>query len=301
MTMFQWVWWNWNIIYDLRLMLLYPFVDYEFEAGTIIAVVAGAVGYLVVVRRSSFATHALGHIGFSGAAGAVLLGTQAILAYYGLLASTTVTGSAIGLLGKKAAHRDVEIGTILAVSLAFGLFFISLYNGYATLAYSILFGQVTGINPEQVWLTLLTGVAVLGLLAILYRPLLFASLDEEVAEAKGVPTTLLAVAFMIMLAVTISIAVTVIGVLLSFAVTVTPAAVAMRLAKRPLTAVLISVGVALFGVWAGIFVAFYENAPASFFIVIIVFLIYLAVRAVLPAIQSVRGRLRTRRRLQPTV
>jgi zinc/manganese transport system permease protein len=233
------------------------------------------VSYLVVLRRSSFAAHALGHVGFSGAAGAVLFGVAPI---YGLLLFTTVSGSGIALLGQKASHRDVEIGTVLAFMLGLGLLFLAFYNGFATEAYSILFGDIVAISSSQVLFTLETSLVVLAVLAVAYRQLLFASLDEEVAEAKGMHTLLLGLIFMLSLAVAISIAVTIIGVLLIFALTVTPAAIAIRLAKRPLVAVLISVGVALFATWAGIFIAFYEVEPTSFFIVTIVFVIYVCVR-----------------------
>ncbi|MGA9840479.1 MAG: metal ABC transporter permease [Thermoplasmata archaeon] len=276
MTNISWNWWSWNLIGDLRVMLQYEFVRNAFEAGTIIAVLAGIVSYLVVLRRSSFAAHALGHVGFSGAAGAVLFGVAPI---YGLLLFTTVSGGSIALLGQKASHRDVEIGTVLAFMLGLGLLFLAFYNGFATEAYSILFGDIVGISDGQVRFTLATAVPVFLVLGLVYRQLLFASLDEEVAQAKGMHTLLLGVIFMLALAVVISVAVTIIGVLLIFALAVTPAAIAIRLAKRPLYAVLISVLVALFATWAGIFIAFYEVEPTSFFIVTIVFSIYVAVRA----------------------
>ncbi len=275
MTNLQWVWWDWNIVGDLRYMLQYEFVRNAFEAGTIIAIVAGIVSYLVVLRRSSFAAHALGHVGFSGAAGAVLIGVNPL---YGLLLFTTVSGGGIALLGQKASHRDVEIGTVLAFMLGLGLLFLSFYNGYATEAYSILFGDIVGISNSQVLFTLEASLPVLVVLGLVYRKLLFASLDEDVAEAKGMHTLVLGVIFMLALAVAISIAVTIIGVLLIFALTVTPAAIGFRLAKRPLFAVMISVAVALFATWAGIFIGFYEIEPTSFFIVTIVFVIYVIVR-----------------------
>ena len=275
MTNFGWVWWNWNLIGDLRVMLQYEFVRNAFEAGTVIAILAGLVSYLVVLRRSSFAAHALGHVGFSGAAGAVLFGVAPI---YGLLLFTTVSGGSIALLGQKAAHRDVEIGTVLAFMLGLGLLFLAFYNGFATEAYSILFGEIVGISNAQVLFTFETAVPVLLVLGIVYRQLLFASLDEEVAEAKGMHTLVLGVIFMLALAVVISVAVTIIGVLLIFALAVTPAAIAIRLAKRPLYAVVISVAVALLATYAGIFIAFYEVEPTSFFIVTIVFAIYVVVR-----------------------
>ncbi len=290
MTNITWNWWNWNLLLDLREMLQYEFVRNAFEAGTIIAILAGVVSYLVVLRRSSFAAHALGHVGFSGAAGAVLFGVAPI---YGLLLFTTVSGSGIALLGQKASHRDVEIGTVLAFMLGLGLLFLAFYNGFATEAYSILFGEIVGISNAQVVFTFETSIPVLIALAFVYRQLLFASLDEEVAEAKGMHTLALGVIFMLALAVAISIAVTIIGVLLIFALTVTPAAIAIRLAKRPLYAVLIAVGVALFATWAGIFIAFYEVEPTSFFIVTIVFVMYVSVRVG----QAISGRFAHRERV----
>jgi zinc/manganese transport system permease protein len=289
MTDVSWTWWGWNLFYDLRVMWQYEFVRNAFEAGTVIAILAGIVSYLVVLRRSSFAAHALGHVGFSGAAGAVLFGVAPI---YGLLLFTTVSGGGIALLGQKASHRDVEIGTVLAFMLGLGLLFLAFYNGFATEAYSILFGEIVGISNSQVLFTVETSLVVLAVLALVYRQLLFASLDEEVAEAKGMHTLVLGVMFMLALAVAISIAVTIIGVLLIFALTVTPAAIAIRLAKKPLVAVVISVLVALFATWAGIFIAFYEVEPTSFFIVTIVFVLYVVVRA-LPLLSRVRSR-RTR-------
>jgi zinc/manganese transport system permease protein len=276
MTNITWNWWGWNLILDLREMLQYEFVRNAFEAGTIIAILAGVVGYLVVLRRSSFAAHALGHVGFSGAAGAVVFGVAPI---YGLLLFTTVSATGISALGQKATHRDVEIGTILAFMLGLGLLFLAFYNGFATEAYSILFGEIVGISNSQVVFAFEVAIPVLLVLGWVYRQLLFASLDEEVADAKGMHTFVLGLIFMLALAVAISIAVTIIGVLLIFALTVTPAAIAIRLAKRPLYAVLTSVGVALFATYAGIFIAFYEVEPTSFFIVTIVFIMYLVVRS----------------------
>ncbi len=289
MTGLGWVWWGWNLFSDLRTMLQYEFIRNAFAAGTVIAVLGGVVSYLVVLRRSSFASHAIGHIGFSGAAGAVLFSVNPL---YGLLLFTTVSGGGMALLGERASHRDVEIGTVLAFTLGLGLLFLSFYRGYATEAYSILFGEIVGISSAQVVFTWETAIPVLAVLAFVYRPLLFASLDPEVAEAKGMPTLALGVVFMLALAVAISVAVTIIGVLLIFALTVTPAAIAIRLAKRPLHAILISVAVAVLATWAGIFIAFYEVEPVSFFIVTIIFATYLVVRLV-PSGSRLASRLRS--------
>lgn len=269
---------SWNIISDFRQMWEYPFMVQAFEAGTIVAIVAGIIGYFVVLRRSAFAAHALGHVGFSGAAGAVLLGVNPV---YGLLVFTMGGGTAMALLGRKAATRDVEIGTVLAFMMGLGLIFLSLYHGYATEAYSILFGDIEGVSVSAVILTLEAATAVLFVLAMIYRPLLFSSLDEDVAEAKGLPLLGLNLAFMLLLAVAISVAVQVVGVLLVFALTVTPAATAVRLTTRPVYALTVSVTVALVSIWAGLFISWFAwngQFPPSFFIVTISFCFYVVAR-----------------------
>ncbi|HTP54669.1 MAG TPA: DUF973 family protein [Thermoplasmata archaeon] len=269
--------WSWNLFTDIRLLWSYEFMRNAIEAGTIIAILAGIIGYFVVLRRSAFASHALGHTGFSGAAAAVLVGVQPV---YGLLIFTMATGSGMAVLGNRASSRDVEIGTVLAFALGLGLLFLSLYRGYAQEAYSILFGEVLGISTAQVAFTFWSSLLVLALLTLIYRPLLFSSLDEDVAEAKGMPLLLLNLAFMLVLAVAISFAVQIIGVLLIFALMVTPAAIAVRLTSRSLWAVIVSVFVAVTAVWAGLFVALWTNYPASFFIVGIIFVEYVCVRGV---------------------
>ncbi|MGI0131778.1 MAG: metal ABC transporter permease [Thermoplasmata archaeon] len=277
---------DWNIVSDLRVLWQIPFMRNAFEAGTITAVVAGIVGYLVVLRRSAFATHALGHGGFSGAAGAVLFGVNPV---YGLLIATMSGGVGMALLGRRASNRDIEIGTILAFMLGLGLVFLSLYNGYATEAYSILFGEILGISVAGVVLTLEAAIAVLVVLALIHRPLLFASLDPDVAEAKGLPLMALGLAFMLLLAVAISFAVQIIGVLLIFALMVTPAASAVRLSKRPLYAITIAVMIAVLATWLGLFLSWACSQPgsgcdapypASFFIVTFAFGTYVVVRLV---------------------
>jgi zinc/manganese transport system permease protein len=266
---------SWNLVTDLRSMLAFEFMRNAFMAGTVIAIVAGLIGYFVVLRRSSFASHALGHTGFSGAAAAVLVGVNPV---YGLLVFTMATGTGMALLGNKASSRDVQTGTVLAFALALGLLFLSLYKGYATEAYSILFGEVLGISAAGVLLTFWTSLVVLGLVAFLYRPLLFGSLDEDVAEAKGLPMMALNIAFMLLLAITVSIAVQIIGVFLIFALLVTPAAIAVQLTHRAATAVLVAIFVAVTATWGGLFIGWYEPYPVSFFIVAIVFVEYVCIR-----------------------
>ena len=268
-----------NLFIDLQQIFQYQFMQHAFEVGTIVAVVAGIIGYFVVLRRSSFAAHALSEIGFAGAAGAVLLDINPV---FGLLGFTAVSGAGIAVLGKRASHRDVEIGSVLAFALGLGILFISLYTGYATEAYSILFGEILGISNNDVIITLVVSLIILAGTAFIYRPLLFASLDEEVAEAKGIRTVPIGIIFMILMAATVSIAIQVVGVLLIFALMVTPAATATRLAKTPIYAIIFSVLIALFATWLGLFISFYEPYPVSFFVTAIVFISYLFVRFVRP-------------------
>ena len=279
-----------NILLDMEEMLQYQFMQHAFEAGTLVAIIAGIVGYFVVLRRSSFAAHALSHIGFAGAAGAVLMGISPV---FGLLVFTSIGGVGMAALGPRASHRDVEIGTVLAFMLGLGVLFISLYTGYATEAYSILFGEILGISSIDVLVTGIAALAIFTVVLVVYRPLLFASLDEDVAEAKGLPMRALGIVFMLLVALATSIAVQVVGVLLIFSLMVTPAAIGQRLAKLPWRALVLSVLISLTATWLGLFVAFYEPYPVSFFITSIVFALYLAVRLIHSQIKHTAGSLPT--------
>ena len=266
---------SWNVLDDLATIFQYAFMRNAFAAGTIVAVIAGVVGYFVVLRSLSFAGHALSHIGFAGATGAVVLGVNPI---FGLLAFTVGSALGMGAMGKRLQERDVAIGIVLAWTLGLGVLFLSLYTGYATEAYALLFGEILGISQRDVLVTLLAGVITLLAVAALYRPLLFASLDEEVAEARGVPVRFLSVVFMVILALAVSEAVQVVGVLLIFALLVTPAAIAGRLTAHPARALLLAVILALLFTWGGLTVAFYSPYPVSFFITTFAFGTYLLVR-----------------------
>lgn len=264
-----------NLLKNFGDMWQWDFMRHAFEAGTIIAIVAGVIGYFVVLRQSSFAAHALSHVGFAGAAGSVLLGLPPLA---GLLTFTIGGGITMAILGPRAANRDVQIGTVLAFMLGLGALFIYLYRGYATEAYSILFGDILGISRLDVLITLIAAVVLLGVVAVIYRPLLLSCLDEEVAEARGLPVFWLGAAFMVLVAIATSIAVQVVGVLLIFALMVTPAAVAQRIARRPAQGMVISVLIAVFATWFGLVMSYYVPWPTSFFITTATFTIYIGVR-----------------------
>ena len=266
---------SWNLFEDISNQLQYAFMAHAYAAGIIVAIVAGVVGYFVVLRSLSFAAHALSHIGFAGATGAVVLGVSPI---FGLLVFTIGGAVGMGTLGKRLHGRDVAIGTVLAWTLGLGVLFLSLYTGYATEAYALLFGEILGISQRDVLVTLISGVITLAAIAVLYRPLLFASVDAEVAEARGLPVQFLSIAFMVVLAVAVSVAVQVVGILLIFALLVTPAAITEHLTARPGRAMALSVLFALLFTLIGLFVSFYIPYPVSFFITTFAFFTYVAIR-----------------------
>src|SRR5258708_23411630 len=254
---------GWDLARVVQELFHYAFMQHAYDAGTIVAVSAGIIGYFVVLRGLSFAAHVVSHIGFAGATGAVLLGAAPIV---GLLAFTMSAGGVMGALGQRLRGRDVTIGLVMAWSLGLGLLFTALYKGSASLAIGILFGQIFGITTEEVAVTFVAGSLTVLALVVVYRPLLFATLDEEVAEAKGVPVRVLSIAFMVILAIAVSEAVQVVGVLLIFALIVAPAAIAERFTTRPSRGVLLSAVLAELFPWAGLTVAYDFPHPLGFFI-----------------------------------
>ena len=253
-------------------MLDYDFMRTAFAAGSIVAIVAGAVGYFLVLRGQTFAGHALSHVGFAGATGAVLLG---IAPLWGLLAFTLVCGAGMGLLGERLRGRDVAVGIILALSLGFGVLFLSFYTAHATQATALLFGNVLGVSPAT--LTILAALAIVSLLglAIIARPLLFATLQPELAEARGVSLRLVSVLFLIIVSIAVAEAVQIVGILLVFVLMVGPAAAAMQLTVRLYRGIALGILLALAETWAGIALAYVTDWPTSFWISALSALIYL--------------------------
>lgn len=275
-------------------LLQYDFVQNAFLAGALVAIMAAVMGYFVVLRAQAFAGEALADIGFAGASGAAILGISSLL---GMLGLTLLAALGMGALGERVRGRDVEIGMVLSFALGLGVLFLSIYiqNGTnANAGVSVLFGSILTVTRRDVIITLITSSATLLILALLFRPLLFASVDPEVAQARGIPVRLLSVVFLLLLAVATAEAVLVIGVLLVFALLIAPAAAAEHLTRRPLTAIILSVILGLTFTWGGLILAFVgtgRHLPASFYISAMAALTYFA--SVLIA------RFRTPRRYRP--
>ena len=263
---------------QLTHLLGYDFVQNAIAAGIVIAIVAGVVSRFVVARSMAFAVHALAELGFTGAAGAIVVGVSPVI---GLLAGTTITALFIGALGIRARERDAVVGVVMAFGLGLGVLFLTIYPRYATEAFAILFGTITGVSRGDVVLLVAIGIGTLVALGIVYRPLTFATVDAEVAEARGVPVGALAVIFLLILAAAVAEAVQVVGVLLILTLLITPGAAAERLTAKPGRATGYSVVIALTCVLGGIFLALVTNVPVSVFVTSISFAWYLAARFLL--------------------
>jgi len=274
---------SWNLVADAQDMLRFPFMQHALLAGTIVALVAGLVGYFMVLRGESFAGHTLANVGFAGAAGAVLVGVAPVA---GLLVTGVLAALGIAALGGRGAgdaqgggRTDIAIGTLLALALGLGLLFERLASVQAGGVYAVLFGLVLAVTNQDIVTIAATAAVTLVVLTLIGRPLLFASLDPDVAAARGVPVRLLTYVFLIVLALAVAEAVQVVGVLLIFALLVTPAATALQLTARPARALALSAALAVAVTWLGLAVAYYTPYPAGFFITTFAFAAYLLARA----------------------
>ena len=278
--------WSWNLATDLQLVLSYRFMVYALRAGTIVAVVAGAIGYFMVLRRQSFAGHTLAVIGFPGAAGAAWLGVSAQFGYFGFcVAGALVIATLPGRPGPGAAatrggragggDESAAIGTVQAFALACGFLFVSLYRGFLSSLNSLLFGSIVGVSSGQVVVLAVSGTLCLVVLAVIARPLLFASVDPDVARARGLPVRGLSMLFLVLLAVAAAGTSQVTGSLLVFALLVAPAAAASRLTARPGRGLALSVAIAVVVTWAGEVIAFYSPYPIGFWVTTLAFAAFL--------------------------
>lgn len=257
-------------------MLDYDFMRNAFAAAGIAAVVSGLVGYFLVLRGQTFAGHALSHVGFAGATGAVLIGVAPI---WGLVAFTVAAGIAMGVLGERVSGRDVAIGVVLALALGFGLLFLHYYTAFAAQATALLFGNVLAVDHDMIWTLLgLAAVTLLGL-ALIMRPLVFASLQPELAEAKGVPLRFISIAFLAVVALAVSQSAQIVGILLVFSLMVGPPATAQQLVTGLWSGMVLSAALAIAEAWLGIAIAYYTDWPVSFCIAVLSALGYFLSRA----------------------
>jgi len=263
----------------LNQLFAYQFMQNAFLAGTTAAVLAGIVGYFVVLRGEAFAGHTLAIVGFPGAAGAILFGLPQLL---GLAVLCTASGLGIGVLGRGALRdrhaESAAIGTIQAFMLGLGFLFVSLYRGLLEGVYSILFGTFLGVTRAQVVLLVAIALVALAALALIGRPLLYLSVDEPAAAAAGVPVRALSIGFLVVLGLAIASTALITGALLVFALLVMPAAAANQLVARPGLAMLVSVGLGLVIVWSGLTISYFTDLPIGFLVTGVGFVIYAAAR-----------------------
>jgi zinc/manganese transport system permease protein len=242
-------------------MLEYDFMRNAFAAAGVAAIVSGLVGYFLVLRGQTFAGHALGHIGFAGATGAVLVGVASV---WGLVGFTVAAGVGMGLMGERISGRDVAIGVVLALALGFGLLFLHYYTAFAAQATALLFGNVLAVDRTMIVTLIALGAITLGALAVIMRPLIFSTLQPELAEAKGVPVRFVSTAFLAIVALAVSESAQIVGVLLVFALMVGPPATAQRLITGLWSGMALSVAIALVEAWLGIAMAYQTDWPVSF-------------------------------------
>jgi zinc/manganese transport system permease protein len=253
-------------------LLRLDYVRWALVAAAILGLVAGVLGPLIVSRNMAFAVHGTSELSFTGGAAALLLGVNI---GHGALAGAVVAALVLGLLSRRSSEHDSVIGAVLAFGLGVGVLLLWIYPGRASNKFGLLIGQVVGVNFASIALLSACGIVVLGVLAVIYRPLLFASVDPEVARARGVPVTALSVVFAVLVGVATALGVQTVGALLVLALMITPAAAAARVTASPLRATVLSVVFAEAAAVGGFVLSLAPGAPVSAFVTTISFVIYL--------------------------
>lgn len=272
---------SWDLRRDVDLLLQYPFMRNAFAAGAIAALMSGAIGWFAVLRGETYAAHTLATVAFPGASGAVYLGMAPLVGYFGF--AVAGAGLIAWLSPRGAGHLErhsATVGAVQAMALALGFWFVSLYNGRLSSLSGFLFGSFLGVTRGDVILLAVTALVALGLLAIVGRPLLFASVDPRVAEAAGVPVRALSLTYLILLGCAVAEASQFTGVLLVLALVVVPAATASVLTARPSAGLALSVGFALGTVWGGLAAAYFTDRPVGFWVTTLGFAGYVLARGV---------------------
>jgi zinc/manganese transport system permease protein len=271
---------SWDLGADLRALFEFHFMVNAFRAGTIVAVVAALIGWFLVLRRQTFAGHTLALIAFPGASGAILVGIGAAWGYFGFcLAGALVIAAVPRARARGYSEESAVIGTVQAFALACGFLFVTLYQGLLEGVNSLLFGSFLGITDTQVRTLFWVALAAVAVLAVIARPLLFASVDPDVADSRGVPVRALSILFLVVLALAVGEAAQITGALLVFALLVVPPATAQAITARPLASAVLSVALALLATWLGLAVAYFSDYPIGFTITTVAFAAYVAVYA----------------------
>lgn len=282
-----------NPVSDIRQLTAFPFMVNALEAGTAVAVMAGVIGWFMVLRRESFAGHALSLMAFPGASGALLIGLPAAAGYF---IACGISALAIGLGGTGSRRGRSEAsaltGAVQAFGLACGFMFLSLYRGVLSGYENLLFGDFLGISRGQVLGLSVVAALALAFLALVGRPLLFASVDESVARARGVPVRSLGVAFLIALGLAVAATAQITGVLLVFSLLVAPAATAQQITSRIGPSLVLSVLLGVAITWVSLALAYFYDYPVGFYITTVAFAAYVLARA---GRTSADGRLARRR------
>jgi len=269
---------SWNVADDVHQMVAYPFMVNALEAGTIVAVMAALAGWFMTLRRQTFAGHTLSVIAFPGAAAAALAGLPAAVGYFSFCGLGALALAHIAGTSRSHSSESAAIGTLQAFALGLGFLFVSLYHGILSGLDSLLFGTFLGITQGQVVALLAVAAVTIALTLLAARPLLFASVDPEVARASGVPVGLLGFGFLLVLGLSVAETSQLTGALLVFALLVTPAATAHELTSRPWLGMALSVVLALVVTWVGLTLAYFSIYPVGFYITTLSFGVYVIVR-----------------------
>jgi zinc/manganese transport system permease protein len=270
---------TWNLADDVRNALAFHFMVNAFRAGTIVAIIAAGIGWFLVLRRETFAGHTLAVVGFPGGAGAIWLGLAAVWGYFAFCIAAAVVIASIPLAQRRGYFEEsAAIGTLQAFALACGFLFAALSGGFANGFSSLLFGSFLGVTDAQVATLLCVGIGVAVVMGVVARPLLFASVDPDVADARGVPVGALSVVFLVVVGVAVAAASQITGSLLVFALLVVPAATAQAITARPVAGLCASVAVGVAITWLGLGAGFYSEYPLGFWITTIAFAGYVTVR-----------------------
>jgi zinc/manganese transport system permease protein len=256
-------------------VMQYAFVRDALLAAAILGLLAGVLGPLIISRNMAFSVHGTSELAVTGGAAALLLGFSVGL---GALAGSVVAALVLGLLSRRSSETDSVIGVVLAFGLGLGVLFLWMYPGRASNKFGLLVGQIVSVDFASIVLLSVCAVVVLGVLAVIYRPLMFASVDPDMATARGVPTGALSPIFAVLVGVATALGVQTVGALLVLSLMVTPAAAACRITANPLRATILSVVFAEVSVLGGIILSLAPGVPVSAFVTAISFLIYIGAR-----------------------